>query len=309
MTSVGPARPDELLPALRWLLADRSAAERDRGAERGYRYLLGPAAATAVVLVARDARGRVSGATVVQILPGATGVTWPPRAANPAAAAALARAATDWLWSRGAKVAQAFPDPADQVAPEPLWAAGFHPVTRVLFLDRPLGPSPPLRADLSFARVSSPFAEPLRSVLLATHDASRDCPELTAARTADELLTGFTDPDRPVAWYLASDSGGPRGVVALAEGDEPTTAELFYLGLVPASRGQGYGAALLGFAIGAAAGRGAGRLVVSVDERNEPAVRLYRRAGFVVTGSRAVWLAFLGSGPGGGPGDPIIPPT
>lgn len=309
MTSVGPARSDELLPALRWVLADRPAAERDRGAEEGRRHLLGPAAATAIVLVARDTRGRVEGAAVAQVLPGATGVIWPPRAANPAAAAALARTAADWFRSRGAKVAQAFLDPADLAAAESLSAAGFRRVTHVLFLDRPVGSPPPPRTDLNFAPVSSPFVEPLRSVLLATHDASCDCPELTAARTSEELLAGFADPDRPAAWYLASDPGGPRGVVALADSSEPATVELSYLGLVPASRGQGYGSALLGFAIRAAAGRGAGRLVVSVDERNEPAVRLYRRAGFVVTGSRAVWLAFLASGPGIASEDPVTTPV
>lgn len=58
-----------------------------------------------------------------------------------------------------------------------------------------------------------------------------------------------------------------------------STAELVYMGLVPAARGGGLGHALLRSAIEQAEWSGADRLILAVDRKNVPAQRVYAAAG------------------------------
>src|SRR5262245_41788537 len=92
---VSPARPHELLPALRLLFPQAAESTRDSLDPDG-------------VLVSRNTAGRVCGAVMVQVIPGALGLAWPPRAESPEVEDALVTAACDWLRSRGVKVCQAF---------------------------------------------------------------------------------------------------------------------------------------------------------------------------------------------------------
>lgn len=129
--------------------------------------------------------------------------------------------------------------------------------------------------------------------MLATYDGSRDCPELSGDRTADELLDGFAGPlaGRPGWRLLAWHDGEPVGVVLFDAGTEPGVVEVSYLGLVPRARGRGWGDALARYAVRFAARDGATALALSVDARNDPARGLYARHGFRPTGRRAVYLA------------------
>src|SRR5688500_3095543 len=97
---VSRAAPHELLPACRLLFAEgRAEHSRDR---------ILSAAHTSGVFVARDANGRLHAAALVQALPGALGVAWPPRGDSRAAVDAATAAACEWLRGRGVKVCQAF---------------------------------------------------------------------------------------------------------------------------------------------------------------------------------------------------------
>ena len=109
--TVQSARSNDLGVAFRMLAAFRPLSERDRAAER-YRELfasgeLDPAG----LFVARDEAGAIRGAILVQVMPGALGLTWPPvtdRRNRAAIEDALVGGACDWLRSRGVKVCQAF---------------------------------------------------------------------------------------------------------------------------------------------------------------------------------------------------------
>jgi ribosomal protein S18 acetylase RimI-like enzyme len=279
---IAPAAPHELLPALRLLFPH--AADRARDA-------LDPDG----VFVSRDADGRVGGAALMQVMPGALGAAWPPRAASPEVADALVAAACDWLRGRGVKVCQAFA-PANRTPDmAPLERNGFRHVTQLVSMrcgvSRELQPA----GALAFVAGSPPLTEAFRAALLDTHTDTRDCPELNGSRTADELLAGFGDPASGGAWYLALREGAAVGVVLLAPGVEPGAVELSYLGVVPAARGRGFGHELLTFALVEAARLYARALTVSVDARNEPALALYRRRGFAETDRCEVWLAQFAS--------------
>jgi ribosomal protein S18 acetylase RimI-like enzyme len=140
----------------------------------------------------------------------------------------------------------------------------------------------------------------LRRLLLATHEGTRDCPELDDSRTPDEVFAGFC-PGGSVGcsrWHTIDDYSDPVGVLLLDEGIEPLTLDLSYLGIVPAARRRGFGWTAVGFALRIAAESDYRALTLSVDARNEPALRLYRRHGFIETERRGVWLLQLPGEPG-----------
>jgi len=63
-------------------------------------------------------------------------------------------------------------------------------------------------------------------------------------------------------------------------------AEILSVAVAPARRGRGLSRPLLDFHLRSLAGRGVRTVFLEVDEQNQPARRLYRRAGFQEVGRR-----------------------
>jgi ribosomal protein S18 acetylase RimI-like enzyme len=116
--------------------------------------------------------------------------------------------------------------------------------------------------------------------LLRAHDDSLDCPELHGVRSPDEVLAGYRDcaPDRS-RWWLARLGAEPVGVLVLGPGD------LSFVGVLPEHRGHGIGRALVEAAVSWHPD-----LSLIVDDRNIPAIALYRSLGFEAVGSRDVFI-------------------
>ena len=83
---------------------------------------------------------------------------------------------------------------------------------------------------------------------------------------------------------VAERDGQPLGMVSGVPTPVEGTAELISMWVHPDARGQGVGDALVGAVVRWARQAGAGRLRLAVAERNEAALRLYRRHRFVATG-------------------------
>lgn len=66
-------------------------------------------------------------------------------------------------------------------------------------------------------------------------------------------------------------------------------AELLSIAIAPRFRGKGAGAPLLARHLARVGAAGARRIVLEVDESNEPALRLYRRFGFAEVAVRAAY--------------------
>jgi ribosomal protein S18 acetylase RimI-like enzyme len=286
--TISPAAAAETADALRYVFRTPERAEP-------YLAALGGGERDPVGLfVARSDDGRICGAVLAQPLRGGLGVAWPPRAESPDAEDALVHAAADWLRRSGVKVCQAFA--TDEELPDlgPLARNGFDRTTELIFLRRPLSADevlPEPKHPIVFEPESPPFSDRFRAALLDTHQRSMDCPELTGGRTDDELLAGFSDWGTGNEWFLAVDREVVLGVVLFAPGPEPDALELSYLGVVPLFRKCGYGGELLDFAIAAATLSKVKALVVTVDARNEPGLKLYTRRGFVETLRQSVFLA------------------
>ncbi|MEX2129228.1 MAG: ribosomal protein S18-alanine N-acetyltransferase [Xanthobacteraceae bacterium] len=98
--------------------------------------------------------------------------------------------------------------------------------------------------------------------------------------------------DRNVLCHLARSNGGTGAVVGfvisrLVE-DE---AEILMVAVAPGERGRGLAARLIARHLGRLAARGVRHVFLEVDEGNDPALKLYARAGFEQVGRRPGYYA------------------
>jgi ribosomal protein S18 acetylase RimI-like enzyme len=293
---VSPAAPHELTTACRLLAAHRLGPDRDQAALR-FRDLLTSGVFDPAGLFVARADGVARGAALVQPLGGALGLAWPPQTERgrdrAAVEDALVAVANGWLRSRGVKVCQAFTAPVDRPDMASLERHGFRLVTQVSHLRREVGPDGPAPGTALGLRPFASDRGAFTSTLLLTYDGSLDCPELTGDRTPDELVDGFRGIGTLSCewWYTVEQDGMPIGVVIWEPGTEPGVLELSYLGLVPAARRRGLGRALVDRSLAFARERDFSAMTLSVDARNELALRLYLRHGFREYDRRDVYLA------------------
>ncbi len=252
-------------------------------------------------------RGKIVGTLLTQILAGRAGAVWPPEVVEGWGRASTAKrllvAAIDHLSKSGCQIAQALlEDTAPARASHDLNRGGLPKVTELHYLAREtsrplLFPKPAVSFDW---HPFGPETEAeFRRVLHESYGGSLDMPELEGIRSLDDILAGQRALNRFDAsrWLLGRIPGEERtaAVILLAEVAERDVWEVAYLGLTPGARGRGLGLAALEHARELAVQRVA-RLELAVDERNIPAARLYRKAGFHTFDRRAVHLARLTNG-------------
>ncbi|MCG8648958.1 MAG: GNAT family N-acetyltransferase, partial [Pirellulales bacterium] len=132
-----------------------------------------------------------------------------------------------------------------------------------------------------------------------TYQGTLDCPALANFRTAEQTLDGYQQAAvfDPRLWFRVIDRHGastrPIGCVILASHNPPTTSggvvELVYMGLVSEVRGEGRGRLVLRRAIEVALKQGAERMVMAVDQANQPARKIYLDSGFRPILRESVW--------------------
>jgi len=127
--------------------------------------------------------------------------------------------------------------------------------------------------------------------LLRTYVGSLDCPALNGVRASDDVLAGYREQGTLVSscWYFIQQQDSDIGALILSKHVESESWELVYMGLVPEARGAGFGQQIIEFAMWQAGRGGAKRLVLAVDEANQPAIDMYQRAGFVGWNYRTVF--------------------
>lgn len=282
---VTAATASDLPTACRFAAAH--ASDPDARAARLYARVAAGDFDLADLLVARIGR-TILGAISCPILPGATAGVWPPglsREAEPSVADRLAEAAIAHFRAHGVKVAHAFASPEDCPKYAALERAGFRALTDLAFLARGGHTGEFGGPVLEYERVDARdprFVE----TLFETYVGTLDCPELNDTRTTAEVLAGYASAEES-DWYLVSEGLEPIGITMFGPPMRPGAVELSYLGLVPAARGRGLGRDLVRFALQYAAPAG---LSLSVDVRNEPALKLYASFGFARIDRQTVYL-------------------
>lgn len=251
-----------------------------------------PAASLAVA-----ARGKaVHGAVLAVPAAGACGLLSPPQVepADDAVADRLVEHALAWLHRQGIDLVEALADPRDAGHFASLLRHGFLQPCRLWYLQHFLQPLP-MRdpGEPPFVlRPSAEVGDRLGAALLASYERTLDFPELAGRRSLADILAGHRagvafDPRH---WWLVEHAGRDAGVVLVGAMPEAGEWDLSYLGLVPAARGRGLGRAVVGEVLRRARQAGVRRVVLGVDERNAPALRLYRAVGFLDDEARVVFL-------------------
>lgn len=119
-----------------------------------------------------------------------------------------------------------------------------------------------------------------------------DCPELCGLRETRDVLESHKAAGvfEPSLWWIVRAEGEPNGAMLFSPGHGGAHIELVYLGLSPALRGKRLGATLLEYGLRVLAGRKEPSITCAVDQRNKPARRLYRKAGFEQFAERAAYI-------------------
>jgi ribosomal protein S18 acetylase RimI-like enzyme len=294
--TIAPARPDEWAAAFRLIFRDPEV-QREGRVDNALRLVRSGELDPAGVLVARDDAG-LRGALIALPVPGASGLLWPPQAAEPAPAVedALVRHAVAWLRQCGAKLGQALLAPNEVHLAGPLERNGFDHVTTLWYMRHDLKlPYRLVRADdrLVYRSYADGCQDLFHQTLLRSYEDTLDCPEVSGVRDLAEILEGHRaqgeyDPRR---WWLALNGEQPVGVVVLTGLPEWEAWEVAYVGVVPEARRRGWGRELLHKTLRAAHASDAAHVTLSVDARNRPAWQLYLDLGFESYDCREVYLA------------------
>lgn len=135
----------------------------------------------------------------------------------------------------------------------------------------------------------------LARLLERTYIGTRDCPWLDRLRTTADVLAGYRAVGRfdPSLWRIARHGEADVGCVLVNVHPDVQHAEVVYLGLVPEARGRGWAVELVDCARQLALQAGCRRIVLAVDDANEPAKRLYAKCGMVEFTRRELWIHML----------------
>lgn len=194
-------------------------------------------------------------------------------------------------------LAQVLLEPHERGAGVAFRLAGFQDVGSLAYMRRPMprgyefsdaDARPTWPAGVRVRRVEPGDDAALITAMNRSYERTLDCPELCGLRDTRDVLashraTGSYDPD---LWWIVELDGAPEGCMLLSPCGDQGSVELVYLGLSPAVRGKGLGAALLKMGLAHLRGRAEQHVTCAVDERNQPARRLYARLGFVDTARR-----------------------
>lgn len=101
---------------------------------------------------------------------------------------------------------------------------------------------------------------------------------------ADQMLV-YCEPGDEPSWLIGEVDGRPVGYVAVSAFDDAGTATVSHLGVLPASRGNGYAHDLLAAGTAAAVARGYTAILSDVDVLNGPMLAAMERAGHHASGT------------------------
>ncbi|MFP6765816.1 MAG: N-acetyltransferase [Planctomycetaceae bacterium] len=172
-----------------------------------------------------------------------------------------------------------------------LGETGFPVLTDLLFMGRPCHREIPDQTGSKtwpFETWSDTSEDLFAAIMESTYEGTRDCPELNGFRTGrhalrSHSLSGCFDPQ---LWRLYSDGCNAAGIALInphSDGPELRSRsvwEIVYIGVARAFRNQGLGRRMLADLLASACVGDAAEVILGVDIRNAPAIRLYEQFGF-----------------------------
>ncbi len=214
-------------------------------------------------------------ATVMLPTPGENGI-------DPGALQHLLRAVLEDLQDDKLHYTQALLRPDAPEQRDLLLQLGFVHLAPLVYLERDatypwIEPPDPTR--VAWQAYTSYREREFRSVVAATYETSLDCPELTRLRPVQDALAAHraSGPFDPALWELACIEGRPTACLLMSTAMYTSAVEIVYMGVHPNVRGTGIGDLILQRALEHTRRKRARKLMLVVDDRNEPAKRLYAR--------------------------------
>ena len=244
---------------------------------------------------------RTCGAAWGQRQPGNTAVFWPPQLVPGEAQEVghqLASAVVAELDRAEIAMTQVLLPPGDVDHVNLISAAGFRHLADLLYLSWEVGQHAAQSAEksqLAFLPFDPSQPARLSALVERTYEGSLDCAALNGTRHIDDVIAGYraTGVYRAENWLIAQHDGQDIGVLILADHPQARHWELVYMGLVPEARGCGWGREVAQHAQTLAERAHVERIVLAVDAKNEPALRMYRAVGFQSWDHRSVYVRFF----------------
>lgn len=291
--------PGELRPALAYLLAPPggSLAAARSHVPAFCEYLAQGAVQWEGLRCGR--RSAPTGLFFALLLPGRTAIVMIPTPGDhgivPERQFAVARAGLDRLAGHNLHFAQALLELDAPGKRALLERAGFALLAPLIYLERDVAfpwVDPPAAGTAEWVRYGARTHAEFAAVVLATYEDSLDCPELTGLRPIDDILAAHQASGQfdPALWELARIDGQSAGCILVSRVTHAPILEIVYMGVIAGCRRRGVGELLLRRALEQCRAVGAQRLTVVVDNRNEPAKRLYTRFGFAPLTQRDAYL-------------------
>lgn len=157
---------------------------------------------------------------------------------------------------------------------------GYVAHRRKLFVDRDLVDNPPASTHEPWNERSLEEIGRERFIEIMQHCSEGDPfieEESDPERELDERIEYAENAFDPKNWFTIEDERGTIGVLLpQIYPDIHTEGTLYYIGVAPERRGEGWGKRLHAHGLALLASRGATRYVGSTDLRNEPMVRVFR---------------------------------
>lgn len=117
--------------------------------------------------------------------------------------------------------------------------------------------------------------------LLAASEGDPFSPSTAQTALADlrDLIAFAEGAFKPEEWFAVSDGEPVGALLPQVYPDDPLEGTIFYIGVVPERRGQGFGSRLHQLGLAMLRERGAVRYVGSTDERNLSMLKVFEKAG------------------------------
>lgn len=202
----------------------------------------------------------------------------------------------------GVILVQAMLDPFDGPGAAMFAAAGLAKLTTLVYMERRVPLTPPLAPlpdGFRLVEYSAATHEIFARAILASYEQTLDCPALSGLRHIEDVIAGHKavgGPGRfdPSLWHVVLAGDEPVGCLLLGEISARRSMEIVYIGLAPQARRRGLGRALIQHTLAEAQQRRCALATLAVDELNLPAMKLYRRFGYMAVQRRLAMIRKLG---------------
>ncbi|MBN2293189.1 MAG: GNAT family N-acetyltransferase [Pirellulales bacterium] len=244
-------------------------------------------------------------AVLAQIQAGRTAVVWPPRLAEDepqAPADAILQSLCEQLERNNLSMVHCLLETVSPTDDTILREAGFEPLAKLLYMlssrddfpeARPLQSNPEEQLDFEPYDYSNHVR--LARIVEKTYEKTLDCPRLNNVRHIEDVLDGYRDTGdfSPSRWLIVRHQGKDIGCLLLADHPDHDSTELVYMGIIPSARGRDRGKQITQYAQWLTAELNRQRLVLAVDDKNQPAIEMYTSVGFRAWERRIIYAKFF----------------